>query len=113
MIEKKIEVCIGTDRAKHVRARLSLLLVEDGRVISEQYHSMDIYPGADLSALRATNEAHLATPGGGIPGAPWPSIPDEQWAEIEQHCAIVHKPSVIAAYEKAQANILASIDSAV
>ena len=100
MIEKKIEICIGTDRTKHLRARLSLLVVEDGRILSEQYHSINIEPGANLAAIRAANEAHLANPNGGIPGAPWPKIPDAEWAEVEQHIAIVHKPEVVAAYRE-------------
>ena len=98
MIEKKIELCIGTDRSKFLRARLSLLVVEDGRTLSEQYHSINIEPGGNLAAIRAANEAHLANPDGGIPGAPWPRIPDAEWAEVEQHIAIVHKPEVVSAY---------------
>lgn len=98
MIEKKIEICVGTDRMKCLRARLSLLVVENGRVLSEQYHSINIEPGADLAAIRAANEAHLASLRSGIPGAPWPKIPDAEWAEVEQHAAIIHKPEVVTAY---------------
>ena len=97
-IEKKIEICIGTDRSKCLRARLSLLIMENGKVLSEFYHSINIEPGANLAYLRAANEAHLADPDGGIPGAPWPKIPDAEWAEVEQHIAIVHKPEVILAH---------------
>jgi hypothetical protein len=99
VIEKKIEICIGTDREKHLRARLSLLVMEDGRVLSENYHAISIEPGADLAALRAANEAHIAQPGGGVPGAPWPKIPDAEWAEVEQHCAILHKPEVVSRHK--------------
>ena len=98
MIEKKIEICIGTDRSKFLRARLSLLVVEGGRTLSEQYHSINIEPGADLAAILAANEEHLARTDGTIPGQPWPKIPDAEWAEVEQHIAIVHKPEVVAAY---------------
>lgn len=98
MITKKIEHCIGTDRSGFVRARLSLLVVEGDTVLSEKYHSINISPGADLDAIRAANEAHLADPNGGIPGAPWPRIPDAAWADVEAHCAIVHKPAVVAVF---------------
>lgn len=103
MIEKKIELCIGSDRQKLLRARLSLLVVENGRVLSEQYHSISIEPGADLAAIRAANEAHLANPDGGIPGAPWPKIPDAEWADVEQHIAILHKPEVVSEFQAARA----------
>jgi hypothetical protein len=95
MIEKIIEICIGTDRSKHIRARLSLLLVDGGNVIHEHYHSISIEPGADLAALRAGNEAHIAKPGGGVPGAPWPAIPDDEWAKVEKCCVVVHTPDVL------------------
>ena len=98
MIVKKIEVCVGTDRAKFLRVRLSLLVVEGDTVLSEQYHSINIEPGGNLAVIRAANEAHLANPDGGILGAPWPKIPDAEWAEVEQHIAIVHKPEVVTAY---------------
>lgn len=91
---KKIEICIGTDRAKHVRARLSLLSA-DG---SEHYHSINIAPGDDLAAIRAANEADICSPTSKVPGAPWPKIPDEAWADVEAHCAIIHKAAVVAAH---------------
>jgi hypothetical protein len=99
MIEKKITICVGTDRSKHFAVRLSLMLVDDGRILSEQYHRINIAPGADLAIIRALNEAHLADPKGSVPGSPWPSIPDDEWAEVEAMIGIVHKPEVVAAYE--------------
>src|SRR5690348_13970422 len=108
MIEKKIEICVGTDRAKFLRARLSLLIVENGRVLSEQYHSINIEPGADTDALRAANEAHLADPNGGIPGAPWPKIPDSEWADVEACIGIIHKPEVVASFKAQQEIALAA-----
>jgi len=98
MIEKKIEICIGTDRAKFFAVRLSLMVVEDGKVLSEQYHRINVAPGDDLVAIRAANEANIANPNGGVPGAPWPRIPDEEWAEVEACIGIVHKPEVVSAY---------------
>lgn len=98
MIEKRIAICIGTDRAKHVRARLSLLVVENEIVLSEQYHSIALHPGANLAQIRAQVEAHIGNQNGGIPGAPWPKIPDAEWTDVEAHCVIVHKPEVIAKY---------------
>lgn len=101
--EKRIETCIGTDEAKHLRARLSLLVVDGARVTFRHYHSINIEPGADLAHLRAVNEAHLANPDGSIPDAPWPKIPDDQWADVEAHVAIVHKPVVVQAFRAERA----------
>jgi len=111
MIEKRIEICIGTDRSKHVRARLSLLLVDDGNVIHEHYHSISIEPGADLAALRAGNEAHIAKPGGGVPGAPWPPIPDDEWAKVEKCCTVVHTPDVLFKASAEQDALVAEVQS--
>lgn len=105
---RKIEICIGTDRAKIFRARLSLLIIEDGQVLAEHYHSITIEPGANLASIRTMNEAHLADPAGGIPGAPWPKIPNAEWNEVIQHIGIVHKPEVVARFiEEKQARIAA------
>lgn len=104
-IEKKILVCVGTDQNKFLRVRLSLLVIEDGRVISEKYHSINIEPGADLAFLRSENEKALENPSSGIPGAPWPKIPDAAWGEVEQHIAIVHKPTVVEKFQAARAEV--------
>lgn len=97
MIEKKIEVCIGTDRGQNVRARLSLLVVDGDTVLSEQYHSINLTPGADPTQNRASVEAHLAIPQdqGGIPGGPWPAIPDAEWAKVTGTVAVFHTPEVV------------------
>jgi len=109
MIEKKIEICIGTDRSKHVRARLSLLLVDGSNVINEHYHSISIEPGADLAALRAGNEAHIAKPDGGVPRAPWPEIPDAEWQKVEKCCVVVHTPDVLIKASAEQTALTAEI----
>jgi hypothetical protein len=109
MIEKRIEICIGTDRSKHVRARLSLLLVDGANVINEHYHSISIEPGADLTALRSGNEAHIAKPDGGVPGAPWPAIPDSEWEKVEMCCAVVHTPDVLIKASAEQTALTAEI----
>lgn len=103
MIEKKIECCIGTDRAGNVRARLSLLVVENDKVISEQYHSVSIEPGADKTAIKSAIDAHLTDQNSSIPGAPWPTIPDEAWTDVVAHCAIVQKPELVAKFQEMRA----------
>jgi hypothetical protein len=97
MIEKKIEVCIGTDRQGGVRARLSLLLVDGGQVIHEHFHSVTLMPGDDCAVIRANVEAHIAAPNGGVPGAPWPAIPDAEWAKVEAVIPVFHTPDRVAA----------------
>lgn len=94
-MEKRIVICIGTDESKHVRARLSLLLMEGEDVGFRHYHSISIEPGADLVEVRAANEAHIAKPGGGVPMAPWPAIPDEEWEKVEKCCTVIHTPEIL------------------
>ena len=95
---KKIDICVGTDRNRNIRVRLSLLFIDDasGAVMSEHYHSGTLLPGDNPQALRDAWDAHLANPEGGIPGAPWPKIPDAEWAEVEQIVSILHTPERIA-----------------
>lgn len=89
---KKIDVCVGTDRARNIRVRLSLMVVDDdtGDVLSEQYHSGELHPGDDPAALRASWDNHLSQRGGGIPGAPWPAIPDAEWNEVLAIVRVLH-----------------------
>ena len=111
MIEKRIEICIGTDRSKHVRARLSLLLVDGVNIVNEHYHSISIEPGADLAALRAGNEAHIAKSDGGVPGAPWPAIPDDEWAKVVKCCTVVHTPDVLIKASAEQDALIAEVQA--
>jgi hypothetical protein len=96
MIEKKIEICIGTDRAQGVRARLSLLILDGADIINENFHSVTLLPGDDPAAARSAIEAHIGKTGGGVPGAPWPKIPDEEWAKVLRVLPIFHTPAAIA-----------------
>ncbi|HZF19516.1 MAG TPA: hypothetical protein VE008_07395 [Burkholderiales bacterium] len=111
MIQKIIEICIGTDRKKNVRARLSLLLVDGENVIHEHYHSLNYGPGADLAAERAVAEAHLAMPPeqSGIPGGPWPSIPDTEWAKVVKCCTVIHTPEMLIKSSAEQDALLAQV----
>lgn len=95
-MEKKIIVCIGTDSQDGLRARLSLLIVDGGAVLSERYHSVAIAPGDDIQRIRSHVEAHLADANGGIPGAPWPAIPDAEWAKVAGCVGVLHTPEVVA-----------------
>lgn len=107
-MQKKIEVCIGTDRAGFVRARLSLIVLDDnGAEMLERYHSVNLEPGSDLAATRAAVEAHLANPDGGIPGAPWPAIPDDVWDTVEKTCALIQTPAIIEAHQLRRAAAVA------
>lgn len=100
-MEKQIAVCIGTDRTQRVRVRLSLMIVVDGKVQSEHYHSINIEPGANLAELRAVNETAIAGVNNGIPFAPWPKIPDAEWARVGAVCSIFHTPEVVEAWKLA------------
>ena len=95
---KKIDICVGTDRQRNIRVRLSLLFIDDtnGSVVAEKYHSGTLQPGDNPQALRDAWETHLSNPDGGIPGAPWPKIPDAEWAEVEAVVKTMHTPERIA-----------------
>ena len=96
---KKIDICVGTDRMRNIRVRLSLLTVDDdGEVLSEHYHSGVLQPGDDPQALRDAWDAHLSMPKAqsGIPGSPWPAIPDVEWNEVLAIVATLHTPERIA-----------------
>lgn len=101
-IEKKIEVCIGTDRAKCVRVRLSLMIVDNGKVVSEHYHSMNIEPGANADLIRADVEEHIGSENSGIPFAPWPKIPDAEWQRAVAHIEVEHTTDAVLAYRRAR-----------
>lgn len=109
MTTKKIVICIGTDEEKHVRARLSLLLMEGGKIGFRHYHSISIAPGDDLAAIRAGNEANIADPNSGIPLAPWPAISDDEWEKVEKCCAVVHTTDVLIKASDEQEAMIADI----
>lgn len=113
---KTIDVCIGTDRARNVRVRLSLLVVNDvsGTVEAEHYHSVSLAPDDDVTATMMLIEQHLANPNGGIPGAPWPGIPPEVIAEITAYIGIAHTPERVAKRraEKAAAALIQAQEQA-
>lgn len=111
---KKIDVCVGMDRARNLAVRLSLMIVDDDNpdvVLSERFHRMDIGPGYPLAQARSELEAHIGQPYAvnGIPGAPWPKIPDEEWAEVEQIAAILHTPERIAKRIEADRKAMAEL----
>lgn len=99
MIEKRIAVCIGTDRAGNVRARLSLMLADGDNIISESYHSVSIAPGEDADQIRAAVENHIGMSAeeSGVPGSPWPAIPDDEWAKIIGVMNVIQTPDVVLA----------------
>ena len=100
MIQKAIEVCIGTDRAGWIRVRLSLMIVEEQTILAEYFHSAMIMPGQDAAAIRFDLESHLALPNvtNGVPGAPWPVIPDKEWAKVTGCVTVLHTPEVVEKY---------------
>ena len=102
---KKIDICVGTDEGRNIRVRLSLLFVDDesGDVLSRQYHSGVLEPGDDPAVLRAAWDVHLANRNGGIPGAPWPPIPDAEWNEVLAVVAALHTPERIEKVAQARA----------
>lgn len=97
---KKIDICVGTDRGRNIKVRLSLMMVDEiGDVLSEQYHGGTLHPGDDPQALRDAWDAHLSMPKAqsGIPGAPWPAIPDAEWNEVLAIVKALHTPERCAA----------------
>lgn len=99
-MQKKIELKTEILRDKSIRVRLSLIRFDEENPSDEleHFHSITLHPGASLDNFRASNEAHLAMPfsQSSIPGAPWPAIPDSEWAEVEAIAALIHTPERIA-----------------
>jgi hypothetical protein len=95
-MEKKIEICIGTDRAGGVRARLSLLVYEGEQQLFEHYHSVMLMPTDDPAETRARVETHLAMPTAqsGIPLGPWPAIPEAEWRKVVAVCNAMQPNSI-------------------
>lgn len=89
---KKITISVGSDESRNIRIRITLS--SDG---FKHFHTTTCRPGDDLSQVRAALEAHIAMPyeQNSIPGSPWPKIPDEEWAEVEQIASILHTPERI------------------
>lgn len=99
-MEKKIEVCIGTDRHNCIQVRLSLMIVDGETVLSEHYHRVNIEPGQDVEEQRKRVEEHIAAPTGGVPGAPWPPIPDEEWQKVTGTITAIHTPERVEKFSK-------------
>lgn len=90
---KTIILSIGTDESRNIRVRLSLC--SDG---FRHFHSIPIRPGDNLEEARKSVEAHISMPYefSGIPGAPWPKIPDAEWNEVLAIVNTLHTPERIA-----------------
>lgn len=97
-MEKRIEICVGTDRSGGVRARISLLTMSGESVLNESYHSVTLLPGDDPSSVRADVERHLSQPEqlSGIPGSPWGPIPDEEWVKVTGVLPLFHTSEKVA-----------------
>lgn len=100
-MDKRIEVCIGTSRDNTVRVRLSLIVFDENSDLSENFHSMNLAPGDSLEDARTALESHLSQnfSVSGIPGAPWPPIPDEEWQKVTGVIPVFHTKSVVEAYQ--------------
>ena len=99
-IMKQIKVCVGTSEGKSIRARLSLLFIDDdsGAIMSRHFHSsQDLLPGDDAIAEKLRLEADICSPQSGVPGAPWPKIPDAEWNEVLAIVNTLHTPERVAA----------------
>lgn len=90
---KEITICVGIDEGRNIRIRLTLS--SDG---FKHFHATVCRPGDDLGKVRAALESHIsnAYEQNSIPGAPWPKIPDSEWAEVAQIAAILHTPERVA-----------------
>lgn len=73
-----------------VMARFVKQIVEDGKVLHEEYHRTSIEPGADTDKQMALVNAHLQTMN---------SAPVQDYALLKAHCALAHTPQVIAAHK--------------
>lgn len=92
MIEKKTVVNqIEIQPSGTVMLRLEKLLIEDGVVISSQYHRTSFEPGDDVDAQMRRVNAHLLQ---------MKAEPCTDYQGLKAHVAIAHTPERIAAFRK-------------
>ena len=107
MIEKKTFINqITMDRTGVVLVQFVKCVVEDGEVISQEYHRTSIEPGVDPDEQLAAVDAHLPA----IKAAPVtdePTVSVLKRADIKAVCQAAHTPAVVA---KFKANKQAQID---
>lgn len=97
-MEKQIGLQVEITRDKSINIRMSLMIVDAGKVQFEHYHRFAMQPGANLAETRKMIEDHLAMSDAGIPFAPWGPIPESEWQEVVQHSLITFTPERVVAH---------------
>lgn len=69
-----------------VQVRFLKQIVEDGKVLSSEYHRTSIVPGADADAVMAAVNAHLGEMG---------CATCEDWHSIKNYVAQAHTPKIV------------------
>lgn len=96
MIEKQTIIDqIEVTRNKTIQVRLGLLLLEDGKEISCQWHRTVIEPGVAVEDQINIVNTHLQQMGKS-------PVAVEQLAELSKVTAIIHTPTVIAEHKQRQ-----------
>ena len=75
-----------------IQLRFRKQLVEDGKVLSSEYHRTALEPGVLLVSQLALVNAHLAAMG-------WPPVPASATGRIQAVVALEHTPAVIQAHQ--------------
>lgn len=106
-MQKLIKSQVEVTPDKHIGVRLSLQIVNGEKVDFQHYHRFPILPpGSDLANWRAAVETHIANADGGIPFAPWPAIPDSEWAEVEAVASLAWTPERVEAQRQKESEAL-------
>lgn len=95
MIEKRTVVDQREVTASGVvQIRLRKEIVQDGKVLSYEYHRTSLQPGDDLDAQMAAVNAHLAAMG-------YPAVAD--YENVRRMVASEHTPSVVKKFKEGKA----------
>lgn len=90
MIEKKTVLDqIEVQPNGIVQARFLKQLVENGNVLSQEYHRTVVEPGVDVAAQMAVVNAHLQAMG---------CAPCQDYKRLSDHVAVAQTPDVVAAF---------------
>lgn len=77
-----------------IQVRIAKRIVDNGEVISSQWHRCSILPGEDIESVIANVDAHLTQMGYG---------PVVNWQGVRALVTAEHTPEVIAAYQSKMA----------
>jgi hypothetical protein len=90
MITKRTIIdVIEITRIGHIQIRFRKELVEDGKVLSSDYHRTSIEIGGSIDQQMAAVNTHLQAMG-------WPAVETSEYAEVKEYAKIKWTPAKVA-----------------